>query len=200
MPDDSIRLELDDALELDRVPSVIGNTGIDIRRLRAETNFVTYDPGFGNTAGAKSTITYVDGTKGELRHRGYRIEDLAQHASFLEVAYLLLFGALPTRGQLDEWTEAITNHTLLSEEMKRFFDAFPRSAHPMAILSSATNAISTFYEEYHTPGDLDAFAESAKRLIAKMPTIASWAYKKSIGQAYIYPAGTTSPTRRTSST
>jgi len=188
MSADRINVNLDgDDYEFDLVPSVIGNTGIDIRKLRPSSNHVTYDPGFANTASSKSTITYVDGGRGELRHRGYRIEDLAEHSSFLEVTYLLLFGDLPTRPQLDEWVESIRNHTLLSEEMKRFFDAFPRSAHPMAILSSATNAISTFYEKYHTPGDLDAYAASAIRLIAKMPTIASWAYKKSIGQPYGYP-------------
>ena len=188
MTPDRIHLELNGKQhELDRVPSAIGNTGVDIRSLRSSSGFVTYDPGFGNTAGTQSTITYVDGAKGELRHRGYRIEDLAENATFLEVAYLLLFEKLPTEEQLRHWTESIRGHTLLSEEMKRFFDAFPRSAHPMAILSSATNAISTFYEEYHTPGDPVAFAESAKRLIAKMPTIASWAYKKSVGQPYVYP-------------
>ena len=188
MSDSNITLNLDgEGHELDRVGSVLGNEGADIRKLRATTGYVAYDPGFGNTASVRSTITYVDGTEGELRHRGYRIEDLAENATFLEVAYLLLFGELPNKVQLDDWTESIRNHTLVNEEMKRFFDAFPRSAHPMAILSSATNAISTFYEEYHTPGDLVAFAESAKRLIAKMPTIASWAYKKSIGQPYIYP-------------
>ena len=188
MSDSNITLNLDgEGHELDRVGSVLGNEGADIRKLRATTGYVAYDPGFGNTASVRSTITYVDGTEGELRHRGYRIEDLAENATFLEVAYLLLFGEVPNKVQLDDWTESIRNHTLVNEEMKRFFDAFPRSAHPMAILSSATNAISTFYEEYHTPGDLVAFAESAKRLIAKMPTIASWAYKKSIGQPYIYP-------------
>ena len=188
MSDSNITLNLDgEGHELDRVGSVLGNEGADIRKLRTTTGYVAYDPGFGNTASVRSTITYVDGTEGELRHRGYRIEDLAENATFLEVAYLLLFGELPNKVQLDDWTESIRNHTLVNEEMKRFFDAFPRSAHPMAILSSATNAISTFYEEYHTPGDLVAFAESAKRLIAKMPTIASWAYKKSIGQPYIYP-------------
>ena len=188
MSDELITLNLDgEARDLEQVSSVIGNPGADIRKLRAATGYVTYDPGFGNTASAKSTITYVDGAEGELRHRGYRIEDLAEHSSFLEVAYLLLFGDLPRKTLQDEWTESIRNHTLLSEEMKRFFDAFPRSAHPMAILSSATNAISTFYEEYHTPGDINAFTESAIRLIAKMPTIAAWAYKKSVGQPYVYP-------------
>lgn len=188
MPDEKISVSLDGSdYEFETVPSVIGNTGIDIRSLRPSSNHVTYDPGFANTASSKSAITYVDGGRGELRHRGYRIEDLAEHSSFLEIAYLLLFDDLPTRRQLDEWTESVRVHTLLSEEMKRFFDAFPRSAHPMAILSSATNAISTFYEKYDAPGDPDAFTESAVRLIAKMPTIASWAYKKSIGQPYVYP-------------
>ena len=188
MSGETVNVKLDGTdHEFDLVPSAIGNTGIDIRGLRPTSNHVTYDPGFANTASSKSAITYVDGAKGELRYRGYRIGDLAEHATFLEISYLLLFDSLPTKAQLDEWKESVGRHTLLSEEMKRFFDAFPRSAHPMAILSSATNAISTFYEKYHQPGDLDAFAESAVRLIAKMPTIASWAYKKSIGQPYIYP-------------
>ena len=188
MPDDSVKLKLGgDDYEFDRVPGTIGNIAIDIRSLRSSSNHVAYDPGFANTASSKSAITYVDGAHGELRYRGYRIEDLAEHSSFLEISYLLLYAHLPTSEQLDEWTESIRKHTLLSEEMKRFFDAFPRSAHPMAILSSATNAISTFYEKYTTPGDPKSFAESSVRLLAKMPTIASWAYKKSIGQPYVYP-------------
>ena len=174
-------------LELPLHEPTIGNVGLGIKHLRAESGSVTYDPGFANTASARSTITYVDGAAGELLHRGYTIEDLAANCSFLEVAYLLLFGDLPDRIELDTWTEEIRRHTLLSEEMKRFFDAFPRSAHPMAILASATNAISTFYEEYHDPGNPAAAIESANRLIAKMPTIAAWAYKKSVGQAYVYP-------------
>ena len=185
---DKARLEVGDkAIELDIVSANLGSPGIDISRLRSDSGHVTFDPGFANTAGTRSTITYINGAEGTLRHRGYPIEDLALNCTFLEVAYLLLFGDLPTRLQLEEWTESVKRHTLLSEEMKRFFDAFPRSAHPMAILSSATNAISTFYEEYHNPGDPEAVAESAKRLIAKMPTIAAWAYKKSIGQPYVYP-------------
>jgi citrate synthase len=185
---DKARLEIGDvSLDLDVVPAELGSHGLDISHLRSDIGYVTYDPGFANTAGTRSTITYINGTEGTLRHRGYPIEDLALSCTFLEVAYLLLFGDLPSRLQLEEWTESVKRHTLLSEEIKRFFDAFPRSAHPMAILSSATNAISTFYEEYHNPGDADAVAESAKRLIAKMPTIAAWAYKKSIGQPYVYP-------------
>ena len=153
----------------------------------ATSGSVTFDPGFANTAATKSSLTYVNGGEGMLRHRGYRIEDLAEHCTFLEVTYLLLMGELPTQRQLDEWSHEVRMHTLVNEEMKRFFDAFPRSAHPMAILSSATNAISTWYEAYYNPSDPEAVAESAKRLIAKMPTIAAWAYKKSIGQPYIYP-------------
>ncbi|HEX9855735.1 MAG TPA: citrate synthase [Acidimicrobiia bacterium] len=173
--------------DLPVVEASVGSDAIDISRLRSDTGLITYDPGFANTAETLSSITYVDGDAGTLRHRGYEIEDLAVSCTFLEVAYLLLFGELPNRAQLDEWTRSIRSHTLLSEEMKRFFDAFPRSAHPMAILSSATNAISTFYESYHDPKNPDGVGESAKRLIAKMPTIAAWAYKKSIGQPYVYP-------------
>ncbi len=185
---DAASLSLDgDHIELGLVPAKAGNTGIDVSRLRADKGVVTFDPGFANTAGTRSAITYVNGAEGLLTHRGYRIEDLAEKCTFLEVAYLLLFGRLPTAAELEEWTMSVKHHTLLSEEMKRFFDAFPRSAHPMAILSSATNAISTFYETYYNPKDPDSVVESAKRLIAKMPTIASWAYKKSISQPYIYP-------------
>jgi citrate synthase len=178
---------IESPLELPLVESHLGNPGLDISRLRAETGTVTFDPGFANTASTRSAITHIDGAAGALIHHGYQIEDLAAHCSFLEVAYLLLFGALPSRSQLDAWTESIRRHTLLNEEMKRFFDAFPRSAHPMAILSSATNAISTYYEDYLNPADPENFGESANRLIAKMPTIAAWAFKKSTGQAYIYP-------------
>jgi citrate synthase len=188
MTDGFVTLAFDDSsYDAEYITAKTGNDGIDIQRLRAQTGVVTFDPGFANTAGTRSSITHVDGDKGLLRHRGYAIEDLAEKCTFLEVAYLLLFGDLPNQSQLDEWTLSIKHHTLLSEEMKRFFDAFPRSAHPMAILSSATNAISTFYEKYYDPRDPKAVDESARRLIAKMPTIASWAYKKSIGRSYMYP-------------
>ncbi|MEA3503102.1 MAG: citrate synthase [Actinomycetota bacterium] len=173
--------------DLPIVEPTIGNAGLTISRLRADSGDVTFDPGFANTAGARSRITYIDGGAGILRHRGYSIEDLAANASFLEVAYLLLFNKLPTQVELTEWETSVRHHTLLNEEMKRFFDAFPRNAHPMAILSSATNAISTFYEEFHDPHDEDSFRESSLRLMAKMPTIAAWSYKKSIGMPYCYP-------------
>lgn len=173
--------------DLPIVEPTIGNAGLTIAKLRADSGDVTYDPGFANTAGARSTITYIDGGAGILQHRGYAIEDLSANASFLEVAYLLLFKKLPTQAELTVWEDSVRHHTLLNEEMKRFFDAFPRNAHPMAILSSATNAISTFYEEFHDPHDETSFNESALRLIAKMPTIAAWSYKKSIGMPYCYP-------------
>ncbi|NND02641.1 MAG: citrate synthase [Acidimicrobiia bacterium] len=177
----------DEGLDLDVLTASLGSSAVDITKLRGSLDTVTYDPGFANTASTRSSITYIDGGEGTLRHRGYAIDDLAEKCTFLEVAYLLLYGDLPNRDQLDEWTTAVRHHTLLSEEMKRFFDAFPRSAHPMAILSSATNAISTFYEAYYDPKSSGAFHESAVRLIAKMPTIAAWAYKKSISQPYMYP-------------
>jgi citrate synthase len=171
--------------EIDRATT--GNDGIDISTLRADTGYVTLDYGFGNTASCESEITYINGEAGELRYRGYGIEDLARNASFLEVAYLLIHGDLPNAEELAEYQQEIKMHTLLNEEMKRLFDAFPRAAHPMGILSSATAAMSTFYENYHNPSDPDQVTESAIRLIAKLPTIASFAYKKSIGQPYIYP-------------
>ncbi len=188
MPEDTANLHYDgNEIELGVVRGTLGSPGLDIAKLRGDHGLITLDYGFANTAGTRSAITYVDGTAGELRHRGYRIEDIAEHCTFLEVAYLLFMGDLPNRAQLEEWNESIRRHTLLNEEIKRFFDAFPKRAHPMAILSSATNAISTFYENYHNPSDPDSVEQSARRLIAKMPTIAAWAYKKSIGQPYVYP-------------
>jgi citrate synthase len=177
----------DEGYLLPVVESTIGDVGLDIRTVRGDTGYVTFDPGYANTASTESAITYIDGGNGTLWHRGYRIEDLAEQCGFLEVAYLLLFGELPDTVALEGWRAKVRHHTLLNEELKRFFDAFPRSAHPMAILSSATNAISTFYEPYYNPKDPEAVRESATRLIAKMPTVAAWAYKKSIGQPYVYP-------------
>lgn len=167
-------------------PSV-GNQGVDIRKLRPQTGYVTFDPGFANTAIAKSAITYIDGAAGELRYRGYDIEDVAMNASFLEVAFLLLYGKLPTPAELLAWETDMSQHTMLNEEMRSFFDAFPRRAHPMAVLSSATNAISTFYDVYRRPVRRQEVDAGARTLIAKMPTIAAWAYKKSIGEPYMYP-------------
>jgi citrate synthase len=178
----------DDEYPLEVVEGTEGDVGIDITKLRATAGMVTYDPGLGNTGSTQSAVSYVNGEAGELRYRGYPIEQLAEHSSFLEVAYLLFHGSLPTAPELEEWRGSILHHTLINEEMKRFFDAFPKDAHPMAILSSATSALSTFYQDYLDPLDPNAVDASAMRLIAKLPTIASWAYKKSIGQPYMYPS------------
>jgi len=174
-------------VELEVYESTVGQPGVDIRKLRTTTGCVTFDPGFGNTAGARSEITYVDGAAGVLLHRGYRIEDVAAKSTFLEVAYLLLYGKLPNAQELQAWESEIGEQALLDEEMRSFFDAFPRKAHPMAVLSSATNAISTFYDIYRRPMRADEIDAGARTLLAKMPTIAAWAYKKSIGEPYVYP-------------
>jgi citrate synthase len=164
-----------------------GATGIDISRLLSEADHVTYDPGFVNTAACSSAITYIDGDAGILRYRGYPIEQLAERASFIEVSYLLIYGELPTTDELTAFTEKISLHTLLHEDLKRFFDGFPRDAHPMPVLSSAVNALSTFYQDSLNVFDPDQVEISTVRLLAKLPTIASYAYKKSIGQPFLYP-------------
>ncbi|MEV6376732.1 citrate synthase [Micromonospora musae] len=167
--------------------AVEGPAGIGVSKLLKETGLTTYDPGFVNTAACSSEITYIDGDAGILRYRGYPIEQLAEKSSFLEVSYLLIYGELPTEQQLTEFTEWIRRHSLLHEEMRRFFDGFPRDAHPMAVLSSAVSAISTFYQDSLDPFDSEHVEISTVRLMAKVPTIASYAYKKSIGQPLLYP-------------
>ncbi|RKF28776.1 citrate synthase [Micromonospora globbae] len=167
--------------------AVEGPAGIGVSKLLKETGLTTYDPGFVNTAACSSAITYIDGDAGILRYRGYPIEQLAEKSSFLEVSYLLIYGELPTDQQLSEFTEWIRRHSLLHEEMRRFFDGFPRDAHPMAVLSSAVSAISTFYQDSLDPFDSEHVEISTVRLMAKVPTIASYAYKKSIGQPLLYP-------------
>ncbi len=188
MSEDRVTLDAaGETTELDLVPGTIGDTAIDINKLRSTTGKVTLDYGFANTAGCKSSITYVNGEEGILRYRGFPIDQLAEHSTFLEVAYLLFHGELPDAAQLAAFESEVTHHTLLNEEMKKFFDAFPKSAHPMAILSSATSAMATFYPAFHDPVDPYAVEQSALRLIAKLPTIAAFAYKKSIGLPYAYP-------------
>ncbi|TDC51195.1 citrate synthase [Micromonospora sp. KC207] len=167
--------------------AVEGPAGIGVSKLLKETGMTTYDPGFVNTAACSSAITYIDGDVGILRYRGYPIEQLAEKSSFLEVSYLLIYGELPGQQQLDDFSERIRRHSLLHEEMRRFFDGFPRDAHPMAVLSSAVSAISTFYQDSLDPFDSDHVEMSTVRLMAKVPTIASYAYKKSIGQPLLYP-------------
>ncbi|NUU26209.1 MAG: citrate synthase [Streptomycetaceae bacterium] len=169
------------------VHGTIGDNAIDIGKLRAETGLVTYDGGFVNTASCKSAITFIDGEQGILRYRGYPIEQLAEQGSFLETSYLLIYGELPTAAQLEEFRGEVTKHTLLHEDVKRFYDGFPRDAHPMAMLSSVVGALSTFYQDSHDPFDENQVHISTIRLLAKLPTIAAYAYKKSVGQALLYP-------------
>jgi citrate synthase len=164
-----------------------GPAGLDISKLLTETGHVTLDVGFVNTASCTSEITFIDGDAGILRYRGYPIDQLAEKSSFLEVSYLLIYGELPTQAELEEFTNRVKNHTLLHEEMRRFFDGFPRDAHPMPVLSSAVSALSTFYQDNLNPFDQEQVDLSTIRLLAKVPTIASYAYKKSIGQPLLYP-------------
>ncbi len=176
-----------DAYPLTRVPAKEGNDGLDVSKLLAKTGYVTYDVGFANTAACSSAITYIDGDAGILRYRGYPIDQLAEHSTFVETSYLLIYGELPSTDELAEFTDRIRRHTLLHEEMKEFFGGFPRDAHPMPVLSSAVSAISTFYQDSLDPFDQDQVELSTVRLLAKLPTIAAYAYKKSIGQPFLYP-------------
>ncbi len=160
---------------------------IDIRKLYAQGGVFTYDPGFTSTASCDSTITFIDGDKGELLHRGYPIDQLAEKSHYLEVCYLLLYGTLPTGAQLEEFESTITLHTMLHEQMQHFFRGFRRDAHPMAIMVGVVGAMSAFYHDSTDIADPRQREIASHRLIAKMPTIAAWAYKYSIGQPFVYP-------------
>ncbi len=164
-----------------------GSSAFDIGSLLSETDMITLDSGFGSTAACASEITYIDGDVGILRYRGYPIDQLAENSTFLETSYLLIYGELPTRDQLDAFTTKISRHTLLHEDLKLFFNGFPRDAHPMPVLSSAVSALSTFYQDNLDPFNADDVELSTVRLLAKLPTIAAYAYKKSIGQPFLYP-------------
>ena len=177
----------DRELDLPVVRGTDGDDAIDIGRLRGETGLITLDPGYGNTGACTSAITFLDGENGVLRYRGYPIEQLAEQSTFLEVAYLLIWGELPTREQLDRFVSEVTHHTLIREEMRHFFDSFPADAHPMAVLASGTVGMSTFYPDAHEIFDHDAVEITINRLIAKLPTLAAWSFKKAIGQPYVYP-------------
>jgi citrate synthase len=169
-------------VELPVVTGTEGERAMEIGKLRAETGLITLDPGYGSTGSCTSAITYLDGERGILRYRGYPIEQLAERSSFLEVAYLLIYAELPTREELDRFTANVIHHTLIHEEMRRFFDSFPYDAHPMAVLAAGTVGLSTFYQDSHDPFDDEAVEITINRLLAKLPTLAAWAYKKAIGQ------------------
>ena len=173
--------------ELPVVSATDGANGIDIAGLMAKTGMSTFDQGFVNTSSTKSAITYIDGDQGILRYRGYPIEQLADQKSFLEVAYLLIYGELPTQTELAEFDERIRKHTLLNEDMKDFFRAFPQSAHPMAVISAGVSALSTFYPDSLDPKDPEQVELSTIRLMAKLPVVAAHAHKTNLGQALMYP-------------
>ena len=174
-------------LPLAEVPATVGNSGLDVSQFLKATDHVTLDHGFMNTASCESSVTYIDGDAGILRYRGYPIEQLAEKSSFLEVSYLLIYGELPTAEQLTEFDSSIRSHTMLQESLRSFFDGFPRDAHPMPVLSSAVSALSTFYQDSLDPFDKEQVEISTIRLLAKVPTIAAYAYKKSVGQPMLYP-------------
>ncbi|GAY14433.1 citrate synthase [Mycobacterium sp. shizuoka-1] len=174
-------------LDLDIVKATEGSDGIALGPLLAKTGYTTFDQGFVNTASTKSAITYIDGDAGILRYRGYPIEQLAEKSTFIEVSYLLIYGELPTTEQLEKFTTQIQRHTLLHEDLKRFFDGFPRDAHPMPVLSSTVNALSAYYPDSLDPLNKKQVELSTIRLLAKLPTIAAYAYKKSEGQPFLYP-------------
>jgi len=181
-----LKLE-DQDIELPVTTGSEGERAVDISALRGSTGLITLDQGFVNTGSCKSAITFIDGEKGILRYRGYRIEDLAAHTSFLEVAFLLIRGELPTETELHEFRSSITIHTMLHEDFHRFYGGFPKSAHPMAIVSAVTAALSTFYPDSLDPDNALQVEICTKRLLAKLPTIASYAHKHSIGQPFMYP-------------
>ena len=164
-----------------------GERAIDISKLRGQTGLITLDEGYVNTGSTRSAITFLNGEKGVLRYRGYAIEELAAKSDFIEVAYLLIFGELPTADQAENFRRGIREHTMIHEDMRSFYNGFPRDAHPMAILSSVVGALSTFYQDSLDPSDHDQVEISIYRLLAKLPTIAAYSYKKSMGQPFIYP-------------
>ncbi|WPO88716.1 citrate synthase [Herbiconiux sp. KACC 21604] len=173
--------------EFPLLPSVDGASSIDLSTLTKQTGLTALDYGFVNTAATKSAITYIDGDAGILRYRGYPIEQVATKLTYLEVAWLLIYGELPTPSELSDFDDRIRHHTLLHEDLKRFFDALPHNAHPMSVLSSGVSALSTYYQDSMDPRNPEHVEISTIRLLAKLPVMAAYAHKKSIGQAFLYP-------------
>jgi citrate synthase len=171
-------------LDLPVIVGAEGERAVDISALRSKTGLITMDPGYGNTGSCRSAITFIDGEKGILRYRGYPIEDLAANSTFLEVAWLLIHGELPSAADLKSFTDDITRHTLLNENYRRFFEALPKDAHPMPVCAAAVGALATFYQEPETDQHV---RDSIVRLLGKIPTIAAYSYKHSIGQPFMYP-------------
>ncbi len=186
--DSSAKLELDGkTYEFPIVQGSEGERGIDIASLRADTGAITLDPAYKNTGSCTSDICFINGENGILRYRGYPIEELAEQSSFLEVAYLLVRGELPTAAQSEDWHQQIKIHTLLREDLKRLFDYFPQDAHPMAVCASVISAMSTFYPDDLDPEDDEQVQNSIVRLLAKFPTICAYSHKHSLGAPFLYP-------------
>jgi citrate synthase len=188
MADGTAKLALGDkSFDYKTMSGTVGPDVIDIRKLYGDTDMFTYDPGFTSTASCQSAITYIDGDAGILLHRGYAIDQLAEKSSFMEVAYLLLNGELPKGSELDGFTNTITRHTMVHEQLSTFFRGFRRDAHPMAIMCGVVGALSAFYHDSTDINDPKQREIASHRLIAKMPTIAAMAYKYSVGQPFVYP-------------
>ena len=177
----------DKTAEFPVIPANLGSDAVDISKLQQTLGIHTFDQGFVNTASTKSEITYIDGDAGILRYRGYPIEQLAEKKSFLDVAHLLIYGELPDKAQFDAFDQSLRRHTLIHEDLKSFFNAFPQNAHPMSVLASGVSALSTFYQDSLDPHDPDHVELSTRRLLAKLPVLAAYAHKKSLGQALLYP-------------
>jgi citrate synthase len=177
----------DKTVELSVLPAVDGPSAIDVSKLLAQTGLTAYDQGFVNTASTKSAITYIDGENGVLRYRGYPIEQLAGKKSFLEVAYLLIYGNLPSEAEAATFDNRIRRHTLLHEDLKQFYHSFPQSAHPMSVLTAGVSLLSTFYQDSLNPHDPEQVELSTIRLLAKLPVLTAYTYKNSVGQALMYP-------------
>jgi citrate synthase len=189
-PQGSITITLDGTNKSTTLPLLGGTLGpqvADIRKLYGDLGIFTFDPGYGATASCESTITYIDGDAGILLYRGYPIDQLAEKSSFLEISYLLLNGDLPNAAQYEEFRKGVTYHTMLHEQLRRFFDGFRRDAHPMAVMCGVVGALAAFYHDNLDINDARQREIAAFRLIAKVPTIAAWAYKYSIGQPFMYP-------------
>ncbi|MBI3911688.1 MAG: citrate (Si)-synthase, partial [Armatimonadetes bacterium] len=191
MASDILRVTDERTGKVYEIPIVHGAIrAMDVRKIKvSEEDFglISYDPAFMNTASCQSKITLIDGDKGILRYRGYPIEQLAERCTYLEVAYLILYGELPTRSQLDEWTNRITHHTMLHENTKKLMEGFHHDAHPMGMLVSTVAALSTFYPEAKNILDPESRRLQIYRLIGKMPTIAAYAYRHNLGLPYVYP-------------
>lgn len=177
----------DQSVELPVVVGSEGEKALDIAKLRADTGYIALDPGYGNTGSCQSDITFIDGDAGILRYRGYAIEDLAEYSRFIEVAHLLIWGELPNAAQLDEFSELLTKHQMLREELKQHFSLFPPNSPPMAVLSSVLNALSCYYPELLEIQDEETFIEASARIMSKVRTIAAYSYRQQLGHHIEYP-------------